>query len=264
MGPILDVITALRAENGCPWDKKQTPKSIGVYLVEEVYELLEAVDSGDLEAIKEELGDVLFQLMFYVRLFSEKNGICFDEIINKIKQKMIRRHPHVFGDAKAGTVGQVKKRWREIKQEEKEEKNESKSLMDSVPSGMPALPRAYLISERAAGAGFDWNDLKEVMDQTEEEWQEFIVAIDNLEDGLPEKKENAAMEFGDILFTLINVGRISGIHPETALQSSANKFIRRFKCMEKLAQKKNRVLKDIPRDEMEKLWETAKKSDKGL
>jgi tetrapyrrole methylase family protein/MazG family protein len=260
-GAVLDLIERLRGENGCPWDRKQTPVSAGIYLIEEVYELVEAIAADDSNAIEEELGDVLFQILFLICLFQQQGRFGPGDIIGRNLAKMIHRHPHVFGTDKLESAGQVKKRWREIKQAEKRAQGCDHSLLDSIPSGMPALMRAYRVSERAAGTGFDWESLEGVMRQSEAEWEEFKVEIHKKKDGDTASDSEAAMEFGDIMFTLVNVARLAGIHPETALAASTEKFIRRFKQMEKMAALRDSSLEKIPQDEMERLWKSAKQLD---
>lgn len=253
---VIDLIAALRDENGCPWDRKQTPDTLTVYLIEETYELVEAIAANDTAAIQEELGDVLFQILFLVYLYQQEGRFQFSDVLAQNIGKMIRRHPHVFGTDKVDSAGQVKKRWREIK---KEEKKATGSLMDSVPPGMPALMRAYRISERAVGAGFEWGNLNEVLAQAESEWTEFKHELGRESRAI--ENSNAALEFGDVLFTLINVARWANIHPETALTRSTQKFIQRFKKMESMAARQDRTLETVPRDEMEALWEAVKEDE---
>lgn len=257
---LLRLIAVLRSEQGCPWDRKQTPDTLSVYLIEEIYELVDAIASDDTEAVIEELGDVLFQVFFTAYLYEQAQRLSLQQVLQKIIGKMIHRHPHVFGSDKVETAGEVKKRWRRIKQEEKGEKH---SLMDSVPAGMPALMRAYRISERAAGTGFDWDDLSGVMHQAEQEWVEFS---EEAQDAATSKtaRAKAALEFGDVMFTMVNVARLAGIHPETALSQSTRKFIRRFKCMEAMAADNHTTLESLPREEMERFWQAAKDSDPPL
>jgi len=166
------LVERLRGEDGCPWDQKQTSKTIGLYLIEEVYELIDAMENGGSDEICEELGDVLFHIVFLVDLFQGKGHLTFTDIIRNITEKMIRRHPHVFGDKQLENSGQVRDQWREIKKEEKGTSG-SGSVLDSVPTALPALMRAHRISERAVGIGFDWDDMKGVMEKVEEEWFEF-------------------------------------------------------------------------------------------
>lgn len=251
---LLDLIAALRGENGCPWDRKQTPASLAVYLIEEMYELVEAINSEDSGGVLEELGDTLFQVLFVAHIYEQQGSFSLENVIGKIVEKMIRRHPHVFGSSEVQNSGQVKEQWRRIK---KQEKGTSGSLLDSIPDGMPALMRAYRISERAAGTGFDWDGLKGVMDQAEDEWSEFKAEVGK-PDALKSNRDRVAMEFGDVLFSLVNVARLAGIHPESALSQSTRKFVQRFNQMEAMAHEQNRSLDDMSHDEMERLWAAAK------
>ena len=251
------LIKTLRGVNGCPWDKKQTPRSIVLYLIEEVFELAEAIESGNSDAILEELGDVLFQVLFITVIFDEKAHFNLNEVIRTNITKMIRRHPHVFGDSSAQTVDAIKKQWYAIKRTEKGLQPET-SVIDSVPDGLPALMRASRISERAADAGFDWDDIKGVMQKAEEEWHEFRA---ELGDGkqTPARRERALIEFGDLMFTLVNVARFARIHPETALRAATQKFEKRFKKMEKTLLQKDSNLDSLTRNEIDHLWEDVKK-----
>ena len=251
---ILDLIKKLRSENGCPWDKKQTPETMITCLLNEAYELQEAIISERPEDILDEAGDVLFQLMFIILLYIEKNDFSLETLIQNNLDKMVKRHPHVFGDVKADTVEEVKENWEKIKLSEKDES--FKSVIDSVPSGMPALSRAYLISEKVGQVGFDWDDMKGVLEKVTEEWTE-------LNEAFKEKnKKNIALEFGDLLFTLTNVARFADIHPEVALSMSVNKFERRYKYMEKVLFENDKDLVSISRQEIDMLWEKAKKDTK--
>lgn len=258
---ILDLIAALRAENGCPWDRKQTPRSSSVYLIEEAYELVDAILTDDDDAIREELGDVLFQVLFLLSLYQQAGRMTVSEVLALNLEKMIRRHPHVFGKEKMDTAGEVKQRWKEIKQQEKGEPDAPNSLLDSVPAGMPGLMRAFRISERAAGAGFEWDHLGEVIAQVESEWAEFKAELHLDRPNARIDQGKAAMEFGDVLFSMINVARVAGLHPETALSTSTQKFIDRFQQMESLAAEKKMRLEDLPRDELESFWRIVKKEN---
>ncbi len=249
------LIAALRAEDGCPWDRKQTPSSLSVYLIEELFELVEAIEADDTEAIQEELGDVLFQVIFVAALYQEAGRFSLEAVLERNLDKMIRRHPHVFGDERVNNATEVKDRWRKIKQQEKADTD--RSVLESVPSGLPALMRSFRLSERAAGIGFDWPDLSGVMQQVESEWREFK---DELHASVPSDsgRTRLEMEFGDLLFSMVNVARLANIHPETALLRSTRKFLLRFKQMETMARKSGTPLEDLPRDKMERLWETVK------
>ena len=252
------LIATLRGDNGCPWDRKQTPSTLTIYLIEEMFELVEAVEADDTEAIREELGDVLFQVIFIAALYQESGRFSLESALQQNLEKMIRRHPHVFGTEKAESAAQVKKRWRQIKQQEKGQGVHS--ILDSVPSGLPALMRAFRISERAAGIGFDWADLDGVMAQVESEWAEFKAEIVSAEP-VDSNRPNISMEFGDVLFSLVNVARLARIHPETALSRSTRKFMLRFRQMEIKARETGRALEDLSRDEMEQLWIEAKRNE---
>jgi tetrapyrrole methylase family protein/MazG family protein len=256
---LLRLIARLRAEDGCPWDRKQTPHTLAAYLIEEVYELVEAVTADDTDAICEELGDVLFQILFLAALYQEEGRFTLAEALDRIHDKMIRRHPHVFGDDKLDSAHQVKQRWRQIK---KREKGNAQSLLASIPTGMPALMRAYRISERVAGIGFDWEDLSSVMAQTESEWHEFKDEINRKAPLSDEANNDVAMEFGDVLFTMVNVARLSGVHPERSLIGAIQKFIGRFQQMEAMAARKGRDLDMYTRDDLEQMWQQVKTREK--
>lgn len=254
---LIDLITALRGEKGCPWDRKQTPSTLTVYLIEEMFELVEAINTNDADGVLEELGDVLFQLLFVAHMYQQDGRFSLEQVLDRIIQKMIRRHPHVFGSEKVDSAGDVKEQWRRIKQQEKGEQH---SLLDSIPSGMPALMRAFRVSERAAGTGFDWDNLEGVMAQAQEEWDEFRAEVDK-PTAMETNKQKITMELGDVFFSLVNVARLAKVHPETALSRSTQKFIRRFKQMESMAADKNHHLEGLSKAEMELLWNKAKNDD---
>jgi tetrapyrrole methylase family protein/MazG family protein len=249
------LIEALRGENGCPWDKKQTPTTMARYLVEEVYELVDAILSEDAAAVCEEAGDALFQLLFVVNLYRESGKFSLRDVVEKNLEKMIRRHPHVFGEVTAKTPATVSKNWDKIKLQEKGGTGPH-SVLSSIPQSLPALLRASMVSERAARTGFDWDDISGVMAKTMEEWQEFSAEVNNPEcesDGA-----KAAMEFGDILFTMVNVARFARIHPETALIQSVQKFEKRFTYMEEKSLAAGRDIASLSKGEMHTLWDEAK------
>jgi len=250
---LIGLIESLRGENGCPWDKIQTTKTMAIYLLEEVYELVDAIETENPDEICEELGDVLFHIFFIARLFEEKGAFDIGAVAGFNKEKMVRRHPHVFGSESAENAGEVRRRWHTIK---KNEKNHMKhqSVLDSVPGGLPALMRAYRISERAARTGFDWEDINGVMEKVKEEWNEFQCAL------IENRKSKISVEFGDILFTLVNVARFAAIHPETALKDSIKKFETRFRNMEKTVTESGRTLEAVSRNELDMLWEEVKKA----
>ncbi len=253
--PLMTLIETLRGENGCPWDKKQTPDSIGRYLIEEAYELVDAILANNADDVCEEVGDVLFQVLFIIHLFIEAGRFDLKDVINRNVKKMIHRHPHVFGDLEVKTPELVSENWRKIKMAEKGD-DPSQSILDSIPHSMPALPRAAMVSERAAKTGFDWDDIAGVMAKTMEEWQEFSSEINRLDQTGDNQK--AAMEFGDILFSMVNVARFANIHPEIALVQSIQKFEARFRHMEDQAKRSGRSIDGLTFKEMHQLWEAAK------
>ena len=255
---VVALIQRLRGEDGCPWDRKQTPQSLSVYLIEEMYELVDAVASGNDEAVCEELGDVLFQVLFLAEMFAESGAFDLDTVVRRNVTKMVRRHPHVFGEKKLTSTAAIRENWHAIKQEEKKDNpgDRPASLLDSIPASLPALMRSYRVSERAARTGFDWNDMAEVMDKVEEEWREFRDAVRQIRDD--GSREQAAVEFGDIIFTLSNVARFAGFHPENALTAAINKFEKRFRHMEHAFKDQGGDIESATRGEMDRAWEAAK------
>jgi tetrapyrrole methylase family protein/MazG family protein len=253
---LFNLIETLRGKNGCPWDQKQTPRSMSIYLIEEIYELVEAIIREDSNHVCEELGDVFFHILFITSIYQEKGKFDLVKVIGQVIEKMLRRHPHVFGDTKVENVEDVRKQWHHIKQTEKNH-DLSPSVLSSVPKSLPALMRAYEVSERAARCGFDWDDINGVMAKVEEEWREFKNEV-NSDSEIETNLQKKSLEFGDILFTLMNVARFAGIHPETALAESTNKFENRFKFMETEISKAGRHIDSATRIEMNRLWEKAK------
>ena len=252
---LFNIIQTLRSENGCAWDRKQTPETMWKCLAQEVYELQEAIANQDLQNICEELGDVLFQIIFIVQIFQEREEFTLSDVVGQVAKKMIRRHPHVYEDAKISTEQELNQQWEAIKLLEKTENGTKRaSVLDSVPKGMPSLIRALKVSECAVKQGFDWDNIHEVLDTVKDEIIEFEAA---LESG---NQDEAIMEFGDILFTLVNVARFAKFHPETALASSTAKFEGRFRLMETQLNKKQIKLKDLSRTQKDLLWTQAKQS----
>jgi len=242
----------LRGPAGCPWDREQTPESLKPFLVEECYEVIEALDEGSPDKVKEELGDLLFQIIFHARIAEEQGTFTIQDVISAIVDKMTRRHPHVFGEEKVSTSGEVLANWEEIKKKEKAHQ-ERTSILDGVPQGMPALLRAHGIQKRAARVGFDWNELDEALPKLDEEIAEFKESL--------KTKDATAIEdeLGDIFFMLVNISRFLEINPEDALRKTISKFIHRFRYIEENAAEAGRSLKEMTLDEMEKLWQEAKK-----
>jgi tetrapyrrole methylase family protein/MazG family protein len=245
------LIQTLRGPDGCPWDKRQIPRSIVLYLIEEIYELVEAIESDDSDNICEELGDVLFQVFFIAEMFREKGRFDIGEVARRTTEKMIGRHPHVFGADRLDSSEAVRERWHKIKRHEKKN-TESKSVLDSIPVQLPALMRAYRISERVAREGFDWEDISGVMQKVEEEWAEFKNAQ------RAEQREQAAMELGDVFFTLVNVARFAKVHPETVLAGATKKFENRFKELERRAAERGVAMEVRSQAELDGIWEQIK------
>ena len=254
MEELIRVIERLRGPGGCPWDREQTPRSIVRYLLEEAYELADAVESDAAEAVCEELGDLLFHVLFLAHVYAEKGQFDLEAVCRGITAKMKRRHPHVFGSTHVADSADVVRNWRQIKQREKNGARPT-SRLDGVPASQPGLLRAYSVSERAAAAAFDWEDLSGVLNKLEEELVEFKAAWKR---GEPDA---AAQEFGDILFTLVHVARFSGILPETALVGAVQKFERRFRAMEHIITGSGRAIEDVPQIEKDRIWEEVKSSE---
>lgn len=259
---LLEIIRRLRGKNGCAWDQKQTPLTMWKCLAEEVYELEEALVNDDTENICEELGDVLFQLLFIIEIFTENNRFEFSRVINGIAEKMIRRHPHVYDTAVVQTDQEIHWQWDQIKikekkdqgkkDQEKKQTGKESSALDSVPKGMPGLLRALKVSKVAVKEGFDWENIHGVLNTVKEEIQEFERALEK------KNSDEAMMEFGDILFSLVNVARFADFHPETALSRSTAKFEGRFRTMEKALLQKKISLKKLSFQEREQQWLLAK------
>ncbi len=253
---IFELIDTLRGDNGCPWDREQTPASMANYLAEETFELKEAIGNDDPGEVCEELGDVLFLLLFILRLYETRGAFDFEQVVSRVTAKMVRRHPHVFGDRKLDSAAQVRRQWQQIKKNEQKSSRPVSSL-DSVPSGLPALLRAYLVSERASQAGLDWPDMDGVLARVSEEWAEFNRELDQ-QAGSAGATENLALEFGDVLFTLATVARFAGFHPETALSGAIQKFENRFRRLESILAGQGREMRSLSQAELDDLWEQIK------
>jgi len=248
------IIEVLRAPGGCPWDIEQTHESIRRNLLEEAYEVCEAIDENDPEHLKEELGDLLMQVLFHARIEEEKGGFNLDDVADASVKKLIYRHPHVFGDVTVEGSGDVIKNWDELKKKEKSQTTVTKTMTD-VAETLPSPWRAEKIQKKAAKAGFDWPDADGALDKLHEETSELETAIG---------EGNAAHieeELGDLLFTVVNIARFTKTDPETALHKSCEKFIRRFNYVEQEAERSGGRLSDMSLEEMDKLWEQSKKSE---
>jgi MazG family protein len=245
------LVRRLRGPSGCPWDRAQTLRDLKQYLLEECYEVLEAIDDFREGRLQEELGDLLFQIVFVADLAEESGQFRFEEVLEGIHEKMVRRHPHVFGDACARDVETVKRNWWQIKQFEE---GGERSLLDSVPHALPALQKAYRMGQRAAQVGLDWMDAASVLEKVKEEIAELEHAI--RADAMPSIQE----ELGDLLFTLAQLSRRLRQNPEEALQRSNRKFLSRVRSLEQRAGQEGRPLKSLTPGEMDQWWEEAKKS----
>src|SRR5215510_7602662 len=258
---LLDIMATLRGPNGCPWDKQQDFNSLKPMLVEEVYEVLEAVENNDPEGLSEELGDLLLHVVFNAQLGKEAGTFDIDTVIQKISQKLVRRHPHVFGEESASTAEEVIKNWEAIKAQEKAEKlksrtPEQRSLLEGIPSKLPAIHEAHQISSRAARVGFDWRDVEGIFDKLQEEVQELKEVISTESDG--DKRERLEDEIGDMLFVIVNIARYLKIDSESALKRANRKFKARFRYMENELAKQGKSLEETSLEEMEALWQKAK------
>ncbi len=248
---LVDIMAALRGPEGCPWDKEQTRDSLKPFLVEETYEVLEAIDEDSPRKIKEELGDLLFQIIFHSRVAEEKGEFNIDDVLDAISEKMIRRHPHVFGEKTEKTSAQVLADWEQLKKAEKGNA-ERKSILEGVPKEMPALTRAHRLQERAARVGFEWDRIDDVFAKLDEELGEFR---DTLSTKDPSRMED---ELGDVFFVLVNISRYIGVNPEDALRKTISKFISRFQYIEESAKTTGRELSEMTLEEMDNLWDEAK------
>ncbi|MFK2826957.1 nucleoside triphosphate pyrophosphohydrolase [Bacillus sp. B190/17] len=245
-----NIIAQLRGPDGCPWDREQTHESLKKYLIEEAYELLDAIDREDDDHIIEELGDVLLQVLLHAQIGEDEGMFSIEDVIESISRKMIRRHPHVFGDAKAENAEAVISNWQEIKKQEKGE--EQVFRLDEVEKGLPALLRAYEFQKKAAKVGFDWDEPSGAIEKVMEEWHEFLAEVKN---GDSSKQLD---EFGDVLFALINVARFYAIHPEEALAKVNEKFYRRFSHVEERVRESGRSFHDFTLNELDGFWDEAK------
>jgi XTP/dITP diphosphohydrolase len=250
-GRLLDILDELRVK--CPWDRKQTNESLRTNTIEETYELCDAIMRNDDTGIKKELGDLLLHVVFYAKIASEKNAFDIKDVCDALCQKLIFRHPHVFGDAVAETSGKVEQRWEELKLKEK---GGNKTGLEGVPASLPSLEKAHRIHDKARNVGFDWEKREQVWDKVQEEFSELKAEIDNLD------ADRMEAEFGDLFFSLINAARLYKINPDNALERTNQKFIRRFNYLEEHTLKEGHSLKDMTLEEMDRIWDEAK--SKGL
>jgi tetrapyrrole methylase family protein/MazG family protein len=245
---LVAIMARLRGKDGCPWDRSQTKEDLKPFLIEETYEILEALDRSDDRELQEELGDLLFHIIFMARIAEEEGAFNINDVIQGIAEKMRRRHPHVFGGADVADAHEVEANWAKLKAAEKPRG----SLMEGLPRHLPALMRAYRLTQRAAQVGFDWEDTDQVWAKLEEELKEFQEALRE------ERKEALQEELGDILFTLVNLARFIGVDPEDALRRVTNKFAQRFTYIEQRLQEQGKTPQEVSLAEMDALWEESK------
>ena len=244
-GRLLDIMDELREK--CPWDQKQTLESLRHLTIEETYELADAILDNDLDEIKKELGDVLLHIVFYAKIGSEKKAFDIGDVANSISDKLIDRHPHIYGDVKVENEEDVKRNWEQLKLKEGKE-----SVLEGVPKNLPAVVKAYRIQDKVAGVGFDWEEPAQVWEKVQEELSELNEEIKK------GNKENTEKEFGDVLFSMINYARFIDVNPENALEKTNKKFINRFQYLEKEAKKEGKNLSDMSLTEMDVHWEKSK------
>jgi tetrapyrrole methylase family protein/MazG family protein len=245
-----DLVSVLRAENGCPWDREQTIEDLREFFLEEAHEVADAIDNNDTKELCEELGDLLFQIVFATSISEEKGLFGFEDVCNGIYNKMISRHPHVFGDAVADTSDEVLKKWNELKLKEKKHRT---SILDGITISLPALKRAEKIQKKASKVGFDWEKAEEVALKVHEEWDELQEAI-NLKD-----QEKINEEFGDILFSLVNFSRFIGVDSERSLRKTVDKFESRFRYVEKRVLESKKAWDEFDLESLDEFWDEAKK-----
>ncbi|WP_458415249.1 nucleoside triphosphate pyrophosphohydrolase [Schinkia sp. CFF1] len=248
-----NVIAALRGPNGCPWDREQTHESLKKYLVEETYEVLDAIDMGDDDSLIEELGDVLLQVMLHAQIGDDEGYFSINDVIRAITEKMIRRHPHVFGEVSVDSSEDVVKNWEEIKRTEKQGAPQNESILDGIPKELPSLYRAYELQKKAAKVGFDWKEVEPMWAKVKEELAEFQTEV------TAKNKEKLQKEFGDIIFALVNIARFYKIDPEEGLRATNFKFYNRFRFIEETVKQKGADITALSLEELDAIWDEAKK-----
>ena len=253
---LVEVMARLRAEDGCPWDREQTHRSLKPYLLEETYEMLEAIDQEDDRELCKELGDVLLQIVFHAQIASEEGRFSIDDVCRALIDKLIHRHPHVFADAKVDDADQVVINWQQLKQQERPDTGQPLSAVDGVPKQLPALLRAQRIQSRASRVGFDWDRIAGPLDKVEEEFGELRK---EWEAGESKKVEE---EFGDLLFALVNTARFLQVDPEDALRRAVTKFERRFRAVEESFWAQEKKIEDASLEEMDEIWDRVKEEEK--
>lgn len=255
LSDLMEIVKTLRGDNGCPWDKAQTHETLKSCLLEETYEVIDAIDQKNRESLVEELGDLLLQVVFHSDLADENGDFNFEDVVDGVSRKMIRRHPHIFSDVKVEGQKDVLKNWEAIKNDENSIETETES-MRNIPKIMPALLRAYKVQQKAARVGFDWEDAKGAMDKLYEE-------VDELKEVYKgENRDKIIEELGDVLFAAVNVARFTNVDPELALQAATEKFVNRFDYIERSVLKLDRNLQEMTLNDLDKLWEKCKCHEK--
>jgi tetrapyrrole methylase family protein / MazG family protein len=266
---LVAVMSRLRAPNGCPWDREQTHATLRTYLIEEAYEVLDAMESAHDAKFAEELGDLLLQVLFHAQIAQEEGRFTISDVVREIYEKMIRRHPHVFGTGRAKTAADVLRNWEQIKKAERREKTgeesaqpkdtkeQEESIIDGVPRTLPGLIEALQLTRKAARIGFDWDSVDGIFAKLQEETQELRLVLE----ATPTDSSRLEGEVGDILFVAVNLARFLNIDPEIALKKTSTKFSRRFRAMERAAREQGTTLAKVPRSDMESLWEEAKRRE---
>ena len=249
---LVAIMAHLRSATGCPWDRDQTHTSLRQYLLEETYEVLDAIDHADDKELCKELGDVLLQVVFHAQIAAEEKRFDIAQVCSAIVEKLIHRHPHVFGNVAADSTEQVLNNWEALKRTERAQDDKTASSLDGVPATLPALLRAERIQHKASRQGFDWQDITGPLEKVAEEFNELQDAIDNQDMDATED------EFGDLLFTLVNAGRFLKLCPEDALRRSVDKFEQRFRAIESILEDQNRTLAQTTPDELDQLWQAVK------
>jgi tetrapyrrole methylase family protein/MazG family protein len=251
---LVQVFAALRSENGCPWDREQTHESIKPDLIEETYEVIEAIDAGDATKLREEIGDLLANVMLHAQIARDEGEFDISDVIKTLTEKLIRRHPHVFGDQEANNADQVVKNWEQIKRSESGYEDR-KSALDGVPDHLPNLQRAQKLQRKAARVGFDWNNVSDVLPKIDEEIAELK---ENIQDG---NREEIELEIGDLLFSIVNLCRFLDVQAEEALRKASRKFVRRFKAMEEELERRGDSFKDYDLAGLDEIWDKAKEEE---
>ncbi len=254
---LVDIMAKLRGNPGCPWDKSQTHETLKPFLIEEAYEVIDAIDRNNKDDLVEELGDLLLQIVFHSRLAQERGDFDIGDVINGVCNKMVRRHPHIFGDITVDGTEEVLKNWEEIKRGEKDMKTEAQSMMN-LPKTLPALMKAFKVQEKAARVGFDWDDVKGAFDKVYEELEELKEVYNT------GNSDKIREEMGDLIFACVNVARFLEVEPELAVNDAVKKFIRRFDFVETEAAKSDKNLQEMNLQEMDILWEQSKNQEKKL